>query len=33
MGFVVQRVADRGDATDRVAVAQGEERGEFAAGG
>ena len=33
MGFVVQRVADRGDATDGVAVAQGEEGGEFAADG
>ena len=31
--FVVQRVADRGDATDGVAVAQGEEGSEFAAGG
>lgn len=33
VGFVVQRVADRGDATDGAAVAQSEEGGEFAAGG
>ena len=33
VGFVVQRVADRGDATNGAAVAQGEEGGEFAAGG
>ena len=31
--FVVQRVTDRGNTTDRVAIAEGEEGCEFAAGG